>query len=96
MHDLYYTDDIIGLLFEGETLSSDIQSFLDRLVSKLLGMSSSLNPTSSSLTAPPSRLSSFDLSVFALYSTAYSTAVSTGVRADRLFSYMSYVKASLR
>ena len=61
--------------------------FLDRLVSVPLVMSPSLNPTSSSLTAPPSRLSSLDLSVFALYSTAYSTAVSTGVRADRLFSY---------
>ena len=61
--------------------------FLDRLVSVPLVMSPSLNPTSSSLTAPPSRLSSLDLSVFTLYSTAYSTAVSTGVRADRLFSY---------
>ena len=61
--------------------------FLDRLVSVPLVMSPSLNPTSSSLTAPPSRLSSVDLSVFTLYSTAYCTAVSTGVRADRLFSY---------
>jgi hypothetical protein len=35
--------------------------FLDRLVSKPLVMSPSLNPTSSSLTAPPSRLSTLVL-----------------------------------